>query len=99
MVFNLITIVYHKLSSLFFSFFADGGFSYVNAHICGDDNSTNAWQIAIKPGISYGLTDKVSLVAHVGDLGYAFYKQGDVKSNTFDMGISNSISFGAYVSF
>ena len=82
-----------------FTFFVDGGFSYTMIHYSGVDDNGNQWALGIKPGISYGLTDKVSLVAHVGDLGYAFYKQGDVKSNTFDMGLSNSISFGAYVSF
>ena len=83
-----------------FSFFADGGFSYVNAHICGDDNSTNAWQIAIKPGISYALSEKVSLVAHVGGIGYSYAKYDDTKTNGFDLGVKgNNITFGAYVSF
>ncbi len=82
-----------------FTFFVDGGFSYTMIHVSGDDDNGNQWALGFKPGIAYNLTDKVSLVAHVGDLGYAFYKKGDVKSNAFDMGISNNISFGAYVSF
>jgi hypothetical protein len=81
-----------------FSFFADGGFTYGNIHICGDDNSINAWQIAIKPGISYALSPKVSLVAHVGSAGWQFAKQGDVKTNSWGCGVSgNNITFGAYV--
>ena len=82
-----------------FTFFVDGGFSYTMIHVSGDDDNGNQWALGFKPGIAYNLTEKVSLVAHIGDLGYAFYKRGDVKSNTFDMGISNNISFGAYVSF
>lgn len=86
-----------------FTFFIDGGFSFTRIHYSnnylGAENNANQWALGFKPGISYGLTDKVSLVAHVGDLGYSFYKRGDQKSNSFDMGISNNISFGAYVSF
>lgn len=83
-----------------FSFFADGGFSYVHAHVCGDENSTNAWQIAIKPGISYALSEKVSLVAHIGGLAYSYAKYDNIKTNGFDMGVSgNNITFGAYVNF
>jgi len=82
-----------------FTFFVDGGFSYTRIHYSHVDDNGNQWALGFKPGIAYNLTDKVSLVAHVGDLGYAFYKKGDYKSNAFDMGISNSISFGAYVSF
>ena len=83
-----------------FSFFADGGFSYIHGHICGDTNSTNAWQIAIKPGISYALSEKVGLVAHVGGIAYSFAKYNQTKQNGFDMGISgNNITFGAYVNF
>ena len=82
-----------------FTFFVDGGFSYTMIHYSGADDNGNQWAIGFKPGIAYSLTDKVSLVAHVGDLGYSFYKCGDTKSNAFDMGISNNISFGAYVSF
>ena len=83
-----------------FSFFADGGFTYLHGHVCGDENSTNAWQIAIKPGIAYSLSEKVSLVAHIGGIGYSFAKYDEAKVNGFDMGVNgNNITFGAYVSF
>ena len=83
-----------------FSFFADGGFSYVHGHICGDTNSTNAWQIAIKPGISYAISEKVGLVAHIGGIAYSYAKYDDAKTNGFDLGVSgNNITFGAYVNF
>lgn len=83
-----------------FSFFADGGFTYMHGHICGDTNSTNAWQIAIKPGISYAISEKVGLVAHVGGIAYSYAKYDDSKTNGFDLGVSgNNITFGAYVNF
>ncbi len=83
-----------------FSFFADGGFSYVHGHVCGDEASTNAWQIAIKPGISYALSEKVSLVAHIGGIAYSYAKYDNTKTNGFDLGVSGkNITFGAYVNF
>ena len=82
-----------------FSFFADGGFSYGFVHTSGVEDNINAWEIAIKPGISYALSEKVSLVAHVGNLGWSFAKTGDVKVNKFDIEVTNAITFGAYVSF
>lgn len=82
-----------------FSFFADGGFSYGFLHTSGVEDNTNIWQIAIKPGISYALSEKVSLVAHVGNLGWSFAKTGDAKTNAFDIEVTNAITFGAYVSF
>ncbi|MBR6203220.1 MAG: outer membrane beta-barrel protein [Bacteroidaceae bacterium] len=88
-----------------FTFFVDGGFSYTMIHysnspeVNGEDNA-NQWGLGFKPGIAYNLSDKVSLVAHVGELSYNFYKRGDVKNNEFNMGVSgNNISFGAYVNF
>lgn len=82
-----------------FSAFVDGGFGYGYVHTSGVKDNMNLWEIAVKPGIAYGLSDKVSLVAHVGNLGWQFGKQGDVKTNSFGLDITNAITFGAYVSF
>lgn len=82
-----------------FSFFADGGFAYGFNHESGVEDNLNFWEIAIKPGIAYALSEKVSLVAHVGNLSWQFAKKGDVKTNTFDINVTNAITFGAYVSF
>lgn len=81
------------------SFFADGGFIYAFRHESGVEDNTNTWGIAIKPGLSYAISEKISLVAHVGNLGWSFAKQGDVKTNEFDINVTNAITFGAYVSF
>lgn len=80
-----------------FSAFVDGGFSYGLIHTSGADDNLNLWEIAVKPGFAYSLTDKVGLVAHVGSLGWQFGKQGDVKVNNFGLNVTNKISFGAYV--
>ncbi len=82
-----------------FTFFLDGGFAYQLAHTHGVDDNTNTWEIAIKPGFSYAVSPKVSLVAHVGKLGWAFSKTGDIKTNQVNIGVDNAVSFGAYVSF
>lgn len=88
-----------------FTFFIDGGFSFTMIHYSNTqeatyDKNANQWGIGIKPGIAYNLSDKVSLVAHVGELGYNFYKWDKVKNNEFNMGVNgNNLTFGAYVSF
>ena len=83
-----------------FGFFVDGGFTYALLHVCGVDKSVNAWEIGLKPGISYAVSDKVTLVAKVGFAGYQFAKQGSWKRYEFGLGLDgNNISFGAYVNF
>ena len=83
-----------------FKFFVDGGVSYALLHVCGVDKSANVWELGVKPGISYSLSDKVSLVAHVGSFGWQFIKQGDFKRNAWEAGLDgNNISLGCYVSF
>ena len=86
-----------------FTFFVDGGFSYERIHYSkGFEGANNAtqWGLGIKPGIAYNLSDKVGLVAHVGDLSYNFFKMKDLKNNEFNMGLTgNNITFGAYVNF
>ena len=89
-----------------FTFFVDGGFAFYMIHSNqfvdenGKTKNANGWDIAIKPGIAYNLSDKVSLVAHVGRLSYSFGKWTDYKTNAFSMGVSgNDLTFGAYVNF
>lgn len=81
-----------------FSAFVDGGFSYGMNHTSGVDDNTNTWKIYIQPGLAYSLTDKVGLVAHIGDgLGWKFSKRGDWKANDFYLDVNNAIEFGVYV--
>ena len=83
-----------------FTFFVDGGFGYKYTHWSKVDDNRNSWFIGIKPGIAYNLSEKVSFVAHVGDLSYSFAKQGKDKYNRFGIGANgNDLTIGAYVSF
>lgn len=86
-----------------FSVFCDGGVSYGISHDKGDNANTNNLSVGLNPGISYAISPKVGLVAHIGDLSYntSWYKDGDYKNtdNKFNVGLWNSISFGAYYNF
>lgn len=79
--------------------FCDGGVAYATKHMQGDEDNTNSFGVGFNPGIGYDLTEKVTLVAHVGDLSYIHAWQGDAKKNTFNLSLTNNISFGAYVKF
>ena len=81
------------------SFFVDGGLTFATVDVDGFDKNMTVFGVGIKPGLAYGLSDKVSLVAHVGDLSFAHGKWGEVKSDNFNIGLTNAISFGVYFSF
>ena len=89
-----------------FSFFVDGGVGYASVHVNGMSdycNNINQFNVGINPGVTYAVSPKVSLVAHVGDLSYQNMwckaKNVDVKvsQGKFNVSLCNSISFGAYV--
>ena len=91
-----------------FSAFVDGGVSYGLIHVSSMSqvmNNINSLGVAINPGVTYAVSPKVSLVAHIGDLSYnAMWtkaKQADVKVNNgkFNASVWNAISFGAYYNF
>jgi len=50
-----------------FSVFVDGGIAYATTHIRKVGDNTNAFGVNITPGIAYAVSDKVSLVAHLGE--------------------------------
>ncbi len=91
-----------------FTAFVDGGVNYGFIHVSSLSNvmnNINQLGFAINPGVTYAISPKVSLVAHIGDLSYnAMWtkaKNADVKFNKgkFNIGIWNAISFGAYYNF
>ena len=91
-----------------FSFFVDGGIGYANIHVNGMADyfkNVNQFKVGVNPGVTYAISPKVSLVAHLGDLSYqntwSKAKNYDVKvsQGKFNIGIWNSISFGAYYNF
>lgn len=84
-----------------FAVFCDGVLDYSSLHINGVENNLNSTGVAFTPGISYAVSPKVFLVAHVGELSYdhTWFDAGvgTVKDNAFNIGLTNAISFGAYV--
>jgi len=91
-----------------FSAFVDGGVGYASAHVNGLSdiiNNINQIKFGINPGVTYAISPKVSLVAHIGDLSYQNMwckaKRGDIKvsEGKFNISVWNSISFGAYYNF
>lgn len=91
-----------------FTAFVDGGVSYGLIHVSSLSqvmNNINTLGVAINPGVTYAISPKVSLVAHIGDLSYNTMwtkaKNVDVKvsDSKFNIGLWNSISFGAYYNF
>jgi len=89
-----------------FSFFADGGVGYASIHVNGTSDymkNINQFKVGINPGVTYAISPKVTLVAHVGDLSYQNMwckaKNVDLKvsQGKFNISLWNSISFGAYV--
>jgi hypothetical protein len=96
-----------------FSAFVDGGIGYISTHVNGTSdflNNINQIKVGINPGVAYAISPKVSLVAHLGDLSYqntwckvkeidAFDFDYKVSQGKFNIGLWNSISFGAYYNF
>lgn len=81
--------------------FVDGGLGYSSTHYRGASNNVNTFGVAVTPGIAYAVSNKVTLVSHIGD--GLYYKHEWVKdvarSNDFGFNLLNQISFGAYVNF
>ena len=73
-----------------------------NGETKATDNYRNGFGVALNPGISYRLSDRISLVAHLGRLSYTSNKpdKSEAKATTtFSLNLSNSISFGAFYNF
>lgn len=83
-------------------FFVDGGFAYENASANGI--TINSWLIAIQPGITVNLNDRISFVTKLGSIGFTSSKadiEGTEAVNSFDFGVSSlkDIKFGVYYKF
>ena len=59
---------YLKLGSV--NLFLDGGFGFNTYKQKGYDESCNAWQVGVSPGISVRIAKNFNFIAHVGFLGY-----------------------------
>lgn len=86
------------------SLFCDGGFGFGTYKIKGAGSSLNAWEVGVKPGFAIGLSKNLSLVTHVGFLGYRDADEGLRDFADFDTGFGfkftgYDLSFGLYYSF
>ena len=95
-----------------FSAFLDGGIEFASQHAKGYKKNLSTFGVSVKPGIAYNVSDKVTLVAHLGDGLYYAHKwnksfEGDTKYavqpsnnwNKFGFQLLNGVSFGAYYNF
>lgn len=79
------------------NFFLDGGVNFNTSKVKGSD-AHNGWGVGIKPGIELKANDKVSLVAHIGRIGYYDTHEFDY-TKTFTVSLDNSLSLGFYYNF
>ncbi len=81
--------------------FLDGEIGYTNKKYGGV--KTNIFEVGVKPGVAINLNEKLSLVTHVGFLGYQNSKpdyDGAKATNTFGVSVDgNSLDFGIYYNF
>lgn len=88
-----------------FSAFVDGGINYTTSHVSGFSNNLNSFGVFFAPGFSYAVSNKVSLVAHLGDLSYDYTyvkvpgTDKKATNNAFNFQLFNGVSFGAYYNF
>ncbi|MCR4583876.1 MAG: porin family protein [Prevotella sp.] len=77
--------------------FIDGALDFGSIKDAG-----TTFQVGLRPGIALKASDKISLVAHIGFVGFnTFSPKGDGKSsNAFGLSLDNSTaSFGVYYNF
>ena len=60
-----------------FSAFLDGGLNYQTQHAKGYKKNMNTIGVFVTPGIAYNVSEKVTLVAHLGDGLYYNHKWND----------------------
>ncbi len=77
-----------------------GDADHVIAGVEKSDDNTTEWGIGIRPGIKYAASDRVTLVASLGGLGFRQLKQGDWKLSDVGFNVNgNALKFGVYYSF
>jgi hypothetical protein len=95
-----------------FSAFVDGGLDYTTIHTNGQKNNVNQFGVFVTPGIAYAVSNKVTLVSHLGSGLYYNHQyrkdfdgdadypaQAGIHRNNFGFELFNGVTFGAYVSF
>jgi hypothetical protein len=62
-------------------------------------DNAETYGVFFKPGLSYEISDNVCFDAHLGNLSYMFAKQGDEKTNAFELKAASAFTFGVYFKF
>ena len=90
---------YNVVKSGNFKLFFDGGFEI--GTVGGGDEDYSTWNVGIKPGVSYSLSEKFSIVGHMGFLGYqdADKEIANAIQRGFGFDFSNEMTFGIYYAF
>lgn len=92
---------YYFLNSGNFRLYGQLGFVYSSSDPDIDNaDSTDYLEFAVRPGISYNVSDRFAINATFGALGYSQEKEGDYKESTFGLNLDmSSLRFGFTVSF
>lgn len=89
---------YTALHTKVVDLFVDGGASYKHYNGTG-----NEWSVGLKPGVALNVNKNVSIVAHVGFVGYKNYKpsyEGAKSSNAWGVDLDgNNLTLGLYWNF
>ncbi len=80
------------------SFFVDGGFGF---DIYGGDAEGNVFGIGVRPGVSFAVSDKVSVVSKLGYLGYKKYNDDLGGGSAFGLNTDNNtnLELGVFYNF
>lgn len=80
-------------------FFVDGGVDVEVTNPKGDKATRDLW-VGIRPGVKFAASDRVTLVAHLGSLGYLNSKYDKCQSNEFGLNANTrNLGIGLYYSF
>ena len=89
--------------------FVDGGLGYATLHYKGFSTNMNKFGVYVTPGIAYSVSNKVTLVSHLGEglyYNHEWQKGGKIDgaleydgthANNVGFRLFNGITFGAYV--
>ena len=97
---------YFRTSNNLVQLFVDGGAGIGLGSVDhGDDDSHTSvtWNVGLRPGVAFNLTDKFSVVAHLGFLGYegannAAFSVGYPRKGGFNFD-TNKLTLGLYFNF
>jgi hypothetical protein len=80
------------------SFFVDGGFGF---DIYGGDADGNVFGIGVRPGVSFAISEKVSVVSKLGYLGYKKYNDDLGGGSAFGLNTDNNtnLELGVFYNF